>query len=299
MTRDAIAIAHLSKRFGKVCAVDDLTLSVPEGSICGLLGPNGAGKTTTFKCLLGLAKADAGQVSYWGRPFSYHVFTDVAYVPEQSTLYEWMKAQDYLEFTRRAHRSYDPALAQTLLALLDLDARKRVRALSKGQRTALMVVMALARRPRLLILDEPTSGLDPIHQRQVLDLIIEAAAGGATVLFSSHQITQVERAADHVSILKNGRLIVSDSVDALKEQQKVIEAIFEGEVPSINGLTHDPRVRRIEQAGHTLRVYVLHSATSIARDIDAMKPASVSLIDRNLEDIFMDSVTAGSPATVR
>jgi len=292
---EAVAVTGLVKRYGKSVAVADLTLAIPDGAIWGLLGPNGAGKTTTFRCLLGLVQPNAGEITFWGRSYSYRIFTDVAYVPEQSTLYEWMRGREYLEFTRRAHPSYDSSLARTLLDRFDLDPNKRVRELSKGERTALMVVMAFARHPRLLILDEPTSGLDPIHQRHVLDLVVESAATGATVLFSSHQITHIERAADRVSILKNGRLLLNESVDSLKERQKVIEATFEREVPPLNGVARDPRIARVDRMGKVLRLHVHDRVHEIVHELERMSPTSITVIDCNLEDIFMDAIAVGAP----
>jgi ABC-2 type transport system ATP-binding protein len=192
-----IDIDRLTKRYGSTTAVDDLTLQIPRGSVCGLLGPNGAGKTTTFKCMLGLSRPSLGTVRFDGMPLAPETFERLVYVPEKSMLYEWMTGAEHLEVVRRSYVRYDAARAAELVALFGLDQSKKVRALSKGQRTALMLVLAFCIRPEILVLDEPASGLDPVHQRNVLDLIIDAAAGGATVIFSSHQVTQVERAADH------------------------------------------------------------------------------------------------------
>src|ERR1700730_26329 len=199
-----IEIDHLTKRYGTTTAVDDVTLQIPKGSVCGLLGPNGAGKTTTFKCMLGLARPSSGTVRFDGVPLAPETFERLAYVPEKSMLYEWMTGTGHLEGVRCSYARYDPARAAELIALFGIDERKKVRALSKGQRTALMLVLAFCIRPEILVLDEPASGLDPVHQRSVLDLVIDAAAGGATVIFSSHQITQVERPADRLAIV-NGR----------------------------------------------------------------------------------------------
>jgi ABC-2 type transport system ATP-binding protein len=287
----AISITHLSKRYGTLEAVSDLTLQIEPGSICGLLGQNGAGKTTTLKCLLGLAHGNSGEILFDGTPLAPQTFEGLSYVPERNEFCRGIKVSDYLEFMRRTRRRYDDARARELLGRFTLDPAKRVTSLSKGQATALALVLAFSIRPSFLILDEPASGLDPIHQRHVLDLIIEAAANGATVLFSSHQITQVERAADRVAILKNGKLIVDDSVDNLKSSEKVVEAVFDGDLPSLNGFATDARVRRFERAGRMLRVYVHGDSEGFTRDLDVLHPRSVSIADLNLEDIFMNAVT--------
>jgi ABC-2 type transport system ATP-binding protein len=152
-------------------------------------------------------------------------------------------------------------------------------------------VLAFSIRPSLLILDEPASGLDPIHQRHVLDLMIDAAANGATVLFSSHQITQVERAADRVVILKRGSIVLDAQVDELKSREKVVEAVFDDRIPPLNGLAADPRVRRLESSGRMLRAYVRRDSDGLAQALGALHPRSVSIADVNLEDIFINAVS--------
>ncbi|MBD5656738.1 MAG: ABC transporter ATP-binding protein [Candidatus Eremiobacteraeota bacterium] len=288
----AIAIRDLTKRYGSFAAVSDLTLEIEEGSICGLLGPNGAGKSTAFKCLLGLARPTNGSIELGGAPLTPATFESLAYVPEKSALYEWMTVAEHLHLYSISYRNYDAARAAELIGRFALDPRKKVSKLSKGQRTAVMLVLALSYRPRILILDEPSSGLDPVFQRLVLDLIIDAAANGATVLFSSHQVGQVERAADRVAILKNGRLVLDGNVDTLKGSSKIVEAIFDGAVPELDGLAGDARVTRIERSGRMLRAYVTAESDDVARHVQALGPRNVAILDLNLEDIFFNAVGA-------
>lgn len=285
----AIEIDHLTKRYGSTIAVDDVTLSIPKGSVCGLLGPNGAGKTTTFKCMLGLARSSSGTVRFDGLPLAAETFERLAYVPEKSMLYGWMTGGEQLEVVSRSYTRYDFARAAELSALFGLDLRKKVRAFSKGQRTALMLVLAFCTRPEILVLDEPASGLDPVHQRSVLDLVIDAAAGGATVIFSSHQITQVERAADRLAIIKNGRLLLEGDLDTLKSSEQIVQAIFE-QPPILNGVARDPRVRRIEQSGRVVRVHVSHDGEGFARVLSGLGPKHVEILDQSLEELFLNAV---------
>jgi ABC-2 type transport system ATP-binding protein len=293
-----IAINNLSKNYGRATAVSDLSLAIEAGSVCGLLGPNGAGKTTTFKCLLGLQRPSSGTIAIDGAPLSPASFRELGFVPERSALYEWMSVGEHLEMTRRAYTSYDAARAHELAALFKLASAKRVKHLSKGQHTALALVLAFAIRPRILVLDEPASGLDPVYQRVVLDLIIEAAAGGACVLFSSHQIGQVERAADRIAIVRGGRLVVSGDLDALKGNEKIVAATFEGGVPDTPELERDPHVRRIERSGRILRAYVSGEPERIATSIAAHGPRSLDVLDLSLEDIFLAAVSDGAPTGV-
>jgi ABC-2 type transport system ATP-binding protein len=288
---NAIDIAHLTKRYGAQLAVDDLSLDVAAGSVCGLLGPNGAGKSTTFKCLLALAQPTSGTIAVDGAAVTPKTFEYLAYVPELSALYENFTVGQHLEVTRRSFGTFDPARAAELAATFKLDSKKRIGKLSKGQRTAVALVLAFAIRPRVLVLDEPASGLDPIFQRAVLDLIIDAAAGGAAVLFSSHQIGQVERAADSIAVLRGGRLVLRGDIDTLKGDEKVVEAIFSSDAPSVNGLASDARVRRVERNGRILRLHVRSDADGVAREIQALDPRTVDVLDLTLEDIFLGAVS--------
>ena len=202
-----------------------------------------------------------------------------------------MTVGDHLTLQRRSFQKFEPQRARELLDLFELDPRVRVRTLSKGMRTALMLVLAFSIVPRILVLDEPASGLDPIHQRHVLDLMIEAAANGATIVFSSHQVAQVERAADRIAILKKGRLVVDRTLDELKTDEKIVEAVFAGPVPSLDGIASDPRIVRIESAGSTLRAVIRSDSDEIAQRIFALHPRSLRIIDLNLEEIFLNAVS--------
>jgi len=285
-----IAVDGLTKRYGDTTAVDGLNLRVPKGSIFGLLGTNGAGKTTTFKCVLGLAFPNSGEVRFDGEPLRPELFERMAYVPETSALYGWMTGYDHLELTKRSFRRYDAERARKLVELFAFDPKKRVKQLSKGQQSALALTMAFAMRPDIMVLDEPSSGLDPVHQRHVLDLMIDAAAGGAAILFSSHQIGQVERAADHVAIMHKGRVLISGDVEELRAGEKVVEATFDGDAPPISGLDTDPHVRRVMRQGRVLRAYIRDGGNGVANLIGQSKPASLRVLNQNLEDIFLAAV---------
>jgi ABC-2 type transport system ATP-binding protein len=286
----AISLHALTKRYRGFTAVDDITLDIEPGSICGLLGPNGAGKTTTFKCLLGFTQPTSGTVTVGGAPIGPATFETLAYVPERAILWDHLTIGEHLAVYRRLYRTYDEARAREILAMFSLDPKKSARKLSKGMRSALALTLAFSIRPRVLILDEPSSGLDPLHQRHVLDLMIDAAANEATVLFSSHNVGQVERAADRVAILNRGKLIVNQTIDELKTGEKIIEAVFAEAPPTLNGLADDPRILRIDQVGTTLRAVTRGDSDEIAQRIFALRPRSIRTIDLNLEDIFLNAV---------
>jgi ABC-2 type transport system ATP-binding protein len=286
-----ITISHLRKTYGPFTAVDDLSLEIPKGCVFGLLGPNGAGKSTTFKCMLGLARASAGTVSYDGHPLVPEMLERIAYVPERSVLYDWMSVAEHVEMQRRAYQNFSPQRANELLSQFSIDTRKKARALSKGMKTATMVALAVARNADTLILDEPTSGLDPMNQRHVLNLIINESARGATVIFSSHQIGQVERAAERIAVIGNGRLALEGTVDDLKADRKIVEGIFPSETFSLNGFSADPRVLRIERTGRIVRVLTGSDAPDVLAALETMGASGLRIVDLNLEDIFLFAVS--------
>ena len=291
-----ISIANLTKTYGTFVAVNNFSADIEAGTVFGLLGPNGAGKTTTFKCLLGLARPSSGVILFDGAPLTPPVFERLAYVPEKSVLYDWMTIGEHLEMQRRAFARFNALRAKELLTLFDLDPKKRVRKLSKGMRTAVALCLAFANDPDILVLDEPTSGLDPVNQRAVLKLIIDASAQGKTIVFSSHQIGQVERAAENVAIMQKGKLLVGGSVDDLKTGWKIVEAIFENDQFSTNGIAADPRVHRVERTGRILRLSVHADSEALVDELTKMG-ANARTVDLNLEDIFLNAVDPATDTT--
>ncbi|HEV2037981.1 MAG TPA: ABC transporter ATP-binding protein [Candidatus Eremiobacteraceae bacterium] len=286
----AIDIRSLTKSYGTTAAVNNLSVAIPKGSIFGLLGTNGAGKTTTFKCILGLARPTSGQAMFGGYPLRPELFESISYMPEQPALYTCFTGQQHIDIARHSFAKFDKARAQHLVELFGLDLRKKVQTLSKGQQSALALTLAFATRPEMLVLDEPSSGLDPVHQRNVLDLMIDAAAGGATVVFSSHQIGQVERAADHVAILHRGNLVLQGSVEDLKAEEKIIEATFDSDAPRFAELDANPNVRRVMRQGRLIRAYVTGTGDGAVAAITAAAPTSMRVLNQNLEDIFLAAV---------
>ncbi|HWT04625.1 MAG TPA: ABC transporter ATP-binding protein [Xanthomonadales bacterium] len=291
----SISVAHLTKRFGAFTALDDVSFEVPSGSVFGLLGPNGAGKTTTFKCMLGLAPPSSGTVRFDGKPLTPHTFERLACVAERSVVYDWMTVREHIEMQRRAFARFNPKRAAELTELFVLDPRQRARSLSKGMRTALSVVLAFSIEPDILLLDEPTSGLDPLHQRSVLKLIIAAAAQGRTIVFSSHQIGQVEHAADHIAVLQRGKVILSGPVGGMKDGLKIVEAVFASDAIPLVGL-NGAVISRVEQTGRVLRVTVHGDGEALAARLTSIGAQSVRIDDLNLEDIFLNAVDPLQPA---
>ena len=230
MTDLAIQTTGLTRRFGRVLAVDDVSLAVPAGSVYGYLGRNGAGKTTTIQMLVGLLLPAAGTVSVMGYdPFRQDVAMKriVSYVPERVHLPDWMTVQQLMGFGRGMHPHWDGVLAEELRKRLDLPADRQIGKLSRGMQGKAALLSALASRPNLLILDDPTMGLDALVRREFMQSIVAALSEtGTTVFFSSHLLEDVERVADHIGILHEGRLVVQSSLEELQAKVKRVIATF-------------------------------------------------------------------------
>jgi ABC-2 type transport system ATP-binding protein len=211
----------VSRRYGAVVALDDLTLSVPGGAICGFVGPNGAGKTTAMRIVLGVLAADAGEVRWNGRPVDAETRARFGYMPEERGLYPKMRAAGQLEYLARLHgipAADAAAAASSWIERMGLAERAhdRVEALSLGNQQRVQLAAALVHDPAALVLDEPFSGLDPIGVDVMSEVLRERAAAGVSVLFSSHQLELVERLCDTVAIIKDGRLVAAGTVAELR-----------------------------------------------------------------------------------
>ncbi len=231
MREDVVAITNLSRRFGSKTALNDVSLSAPQGSVFGLVGENGAGKTTLIKHILGLLRAEAGSVRVFGMdpvadPVS--VLGRIGYLSEQPDLPGWMRVDELIRYTQAFYPKWDAAYAEEMREQFGLDPSARVRVLSKGQRAKLGLLAAQAHRPDLLLLDEPSSGLDPIVRRDILEAVIRTVSDeGRTVFFSSHLLEEIERVSDHIAMLHQGRLVLCGPLDDIKARHRRVTIRFE------------------------------------------------------------------------
>jgi ABC-2 type transport system ATP-binding protein len=215
-----IHVSELTRRFGGKTALDSVSLSLPRGGVYGLVGANGAGKTTLIKHLLGLLQAESGSVRVFGvdpvaDPVA--VLSRIGYLSEENDLPGWMRVDELVRYSRAFYPGWDDGYAEELRRSFALDPAAKIKTLSKGQKARAGLLIALAYRPELLVLDEPSSGLDPIVRRDILGAVIRTIADeGRTVLFSSHLLEEVEQVADHVTMIKDGRIVLSESLASLK-----------------------------------------------------------------------------------
>jgi ABC-2 type transport system ATP-binding protein len=284
----------LSKSFGEVAALRELTLQVPQGSICGFLGRNGAGKTTTIKVLLGMARPSSGQARVFGLPAdapeaSVEIRRRTGFVSEEKDLYGYMTVEEIIRFTAPFYPRWRMDLEQRYLRLFDLPLHRKIKTLSRGMRTKVALLLALCRNAELLILDEPTSGLDPAMSEEVLQILVtHVASEEMTVFFSSHQIAEVDQIADRVVIVHRGRTVVSGALDELRENYRRIQLVFDGDAPSVAFRT--PGVERITRQGRVLTVLASAGAEGVVHEARALGPTSVDVVPVTLKEIFLESV---------
>jgi ABC-2 type transport system ATP-binding protein len=291
--RDVIEATGLTKRYDDVEALRGLDLRVPAGSIFGFLGRNGAGKTTTLKVLLGMARPTSGEARVFGLPShetdaGVEIRRRVAFVSDDKAMYDSMTVGEMIAFTRPFFPGWRADLEQRYLAKFELPAARTIKELSRGTRTKLALLLALARGAELLILDEPTSGLDPAMAEDVLQALVSHVAGeSATVFFSSHQLSEVEQIADHVAIIDRGQTVVSGALDDLRARYQRIQLVFDSDAPDIR--VHAPGTHRVQRKGRVLTV-LTSSGAAVADELRGYRPTSLDMAPVTLKDIFLESV---------
>ncbi|HYT76498.1 MAG TPA: ABC transporter ATP-binding protein, partial [Vicinamibacterales bacterium] len=259
-------------------------------------GRNGAGKTTTIKILLGMARPTSGQARVFGlqaglQDASVAIRRRTGFVSEDKDLYDYMTVAEIVRFTAAFFPRWRRDLEQRYLRKFELPAERKVKALSRGMRTKLALLLALCRSAELLVLDEPTSGLDPAMTEDVLQALVAHAAGEeTTVFFSSHQIAEVDQIADRVAIIDGGRTVVAGALDDLRERYRRIQMVFEGEAP--HPTFRAPGVVRIGRKGRVLTVLASEGADRIVNEARALDPVSVDLVPVTLKEIFLETVAA-------
>jgi ABC-2 type transport system ATP-binding protein len=285
---NVIEIRHLSRQFGKYTALKDVNIVVPSGCVFGLIGENGAGKTTLIRHIMGLLRAQSGTVRVFGRdpvadPVA--VLGRIGYLSEDGDLPSWMRIDELMRYTQAFYPGWDEAYANDLRRDFALELDMVVKNLSRGQRARAGLLVALAHRPDLLVFDEPSSGLDPIVRRDILGAIIRTVADdGRTVLFSSHLLGEVERVADHVAMVKDGKIVFDQSLESIKDAY--YKATFRFDKP----LTTPPNVGGILRWDGTGREWSAicagSTADAVALEI-SLKAKIVEQCVATLDEIFV------------
>jgi len=289
-----VEMAELRKSYGEVEALRGLSLQVKPGSIYGFLGPNGAGKTTAIKILIGMVRPTQGHARVFGLAAdapqtSVEIRRRIGFASEDKDLYDYLTVEAMIRFTAAFFPRWRGDLEQRYLRAFELPPERKVKALSRGMRTKLALLLALCRGAELLILDEPTSGLDPVATEEVLKaLVAHVASEGMTVFFSTHQIAEVDQIADHVAIIHRGRAVVAGALDDLREAFRRIQLVFDGEAPE--AVFRAPGVERVWRRGRVLTVLSSAGAERILDEARALGPVSVDVVPVTLKEIFLETV---------
>jgi ABC-2 type transport system ATP-binding protein len=297
----AIETIGLSKSYGRMEAVRDLTLFVGSNCLTGFLGRNGAGKSTTIKMLLGMVRPTAGYGKVLGRRIddpaeSVEIRRQVAYVSEDKRLYGYMTVEQTIRFTSSFYADWRTDRVAALLRKFEVPLDRKVKSLSKGMRTKLALLLALARRPKLLILDEPSEGLDPIGVEQLLECLVAQSSEGTSVFFSSHQIEEVERIADRVCIVERGRLLVDLSMDEIRQSYRQIDLVFPFEPRELE--FNLMGVESVRTEGCQLRVFSSGNTDGIVERARAYHASSIEVAPVGLREVFLGTVREKSDALV-
>jgi ABC-2 type transport system ATP-binding protein len=281
---------QLTKHYGRTIALESLDLVVPPGIVFGYLGPNGAGKTTTIRLLAGLLRPTGGRAEVLGLDTVHEadeVQSRIGYLPGSFTAYADLTGDQYLRYLGELRGSFDSKRVVLLAKRLELDLTRRIGTLSHGNRQKVGIVQAFMNDPELLILDEPTIGLDPLMQREFLELVREARDAGRTVFLSSHILSEVEAVADVVGILRQGRLIVVESVEGLKAKaRRRIDLTF-ADRPPVAVLRTVPGVREVQTSDTIANLVVEGSTADLIAALAPYRVDDVVSHEADLEEIFL------------
>lgn len=281
-----IEVKNVTKTFDGFRALDDLTLTVPQGAVYGLVGPNGAGKSTIIRHLTGIYRQDAGTITIDGAPVFENpaVKARVAYIPDDVFYFAQATIADMMRYYRGIYPRFDAERYEKLGAVFVLDPKRPIRRLSKGMQKQAAFWLAMCMRPDVLILDEPVDGLDPVMRRQVWSLVMaDVAENGTTVLVSSHNLRELEDVCDHVGIMNGGKLLLERTLSDLQDNiSKVLIALPDG-APLPDGLD-------IVHQSTTGRLYTLilrGNATELTNILSTAQPLFMDVVPLTLEEIFI------------
>ncbi len=291
-TISPIEIKGLTRRFGKLEAVNNLSLAVRPGRCYGFFGRNGAGKTTTIKCLLNLLRPTAGTVRVFGfdpRKDEVAVKSRLTYVPDTVAFYPWMTVRDTLDYLASFRRHWNQDIEADLIKRFQLDPGQKASALSRGQKTQLALVGAICPEPELLLLDEPTSGLDPIVRREFIETVIGAYQSGdpehRTVCVSTHLISEFEGLIDEFTIIEQGRELLTMDADGARDRFKKIRARYAAASPEL-ALRGSLNVR---WDGREVEVIANGNSEQLLQELRSLQPEELRCESLSLEEIFVAS----------
>lgn len=286
---NVIEIKNLTKNYGKARGITDVSFNVEEGEIFGFIGPNGAGKSTTIRTLLSLIYPTSGSATIFGKDcieFGPEIKKEIGYLPSEVFYYDNMKVIDLLKYSASFYKKDCSKRIIELAEIMDLDLNKKIDDLSFGNKKKVGIVQGLLHEPKLIILDEPTSGLDPLMQQKFFDLLEEENKKGATILLSSHILSEVQRLCNRVAIIKEGKIIKLEKISTLKEDNhkkfKIeVKSKIEDNYFKISGVT-DLNIK-----GKTISFLYKGNINFIMKKISEIEIANLWIEEADLEEIFM------------
>ena len=280
-----IETKKLTKYYGKARGIIDLDLRVEQGEFFGFIGPNGAGKSTTIRTLLGLISPSSGSAMLFGKDITTEkeaILQHIGYLPSEALFYQGMKVKDILKLSADLRKRDCTAEAALLCERLQLDVSRKAEELSFGNRKKVAIVCALQHKPELLVLDEPTGGLDPLMQKEFFEILRERNQEGASILLSSHVLSEIQRNCTRAAIIRDGRIIACDSVDALsRTNAKRITVHGDVDLDSLSGV----RDKKASEAS----VSFLYSGdmNSLLRTLSSGQVYDLTVTEPDLEEVFL------------
>ena len=277
-----LTLENITKTFGAVKALDDLSMRVPKGSVYGLVGPNGAGKSTAIRVLTGVYRPDSGSVMLEEQPIYENpaVKSRICTIPDEIFYFPSATLEEMRRFYAGIYPRFDNALFARLYEIFQLPPKSPIRRFSKGMQKQAAFQLSICARPELLVLDEPVDGLDPVMRRQVLNLVLsDVAQHGTTVLISSHNLRELEDVCDHVGIMDHGKMLLERSLADM--QGSTVKLQLVGEPPQGLEILHSSRSGRLNT------LVVRGSAGEVTEAVQAMNPAYFDVLPLSLEEIFI------------
>ena len=281
-----IEVKNVVKEFDGFRALDDMTMTVPKGSVYGLVGPNGAGKSTIIRHLTGIYRQDSGEILVEGVPVfeTPEVKNRIAYIPDDIFYFSNASIREMADFYRSVYPNFDEERFKKLGEVFNLDPKRQMRRLSKGMQKQAAFWVAVSLRPEILILDEPVDGLDPVMRRQIWSIIMaDVAENGTTVLVSSHNLRELEDVCDHVGIMNKGKVMLERSLTDLQENIVKIQLALPdgGTLPEGLDILHKSSTGRLQSL-------IMHgSAAELEEKLAAAKPLFIDVVPLTLEEIFI------------
>ncbi len=286
---NVIEIKNLTKMYGKSRGISDISFNVEEGEIFGFIGPNGAGKSTTIRTLLSLIYPTSGSATIFGKDcvtFAPEIKKQIGYLPSEVFYYDNMKVMDLLKYSASFYKKDCTKRIKELAEIMNLDLTKKIDDLSLGNKKKVGIVQGLLHEPKLIILDEPTSGLDPLMQQKFFELLEIENKKGATILFSSHILSEVQRLCNRVAIIKEGKIVTVEKISTLKENNykkfKIdTHVTLDKDFFNLDGVT------KLEKKGNIISFLFKGNINTVLKKIAEIDITNLWIEEPDLEEIFM------------